>query len=65
MRRIVLALTTFAAVLAAATATLEAQSGNTITGFPAAEDGASLSFPVGEARLKVRFAGVTAPAPTA
>lgn len=61
MRNIVLAAT----ILAAATSTLDAQSGTTISGFPTAEDGASLSFPAGETRLHVRFSGVTAPAPTA
>ena len=65
MRRIVFALTTFADVLVAATSALYAQSGTSITGFPAAEDGASLPFPVGETRLRMRFAGVTAPAPNA
>jgi len=61
MRRIALAV----AVLMAATSTLHAQSGTTVTGFPAAEDGASLSFPIGAARLLVHFSGVTAPAPDA
>jgi len=65
MRRIVLALTSFTAVLATATPPLDAQSGTTVSGFPAAEDGASLSFPAGETRRLVRFAGVTAPAPDA
>lgn len=62
MHGIVLALTTIGLALAAVTSSLDAQSGTTITGFPAAEDGASLSFPLGETRLRVRFAGVTAPA---
>tara|TARA_R110002110_G_scaffold415612_2_gene651553 strand:+ start:20883 stop:21323 length:441 start_codon:yes stop_codon:yes gene_type:complete len=65
MRRIVLTLTTFVIALAAAASTPDAQSGTTISGFPAAEDGASLSFPLGDTRLHVRFDGVTAPAPTA
>lgn len=41
------------------------QPGTTITGFPAARDGASLSFPAAGVPFSVRFAGVTAPAASA
>ena len=68
MRKFLLALTTVTAALTAATQAPHAQTRTTISGFPAAEDGARLSFPAdpaNDARIAVRLAGVTAPAPDA
>ncbi len=62
MRTFLLTLIILATAHTAGTQALLAQSASTISGFPTAEDGASLSFPVGDTRIHVRFAGVTAPA---